>query len=286
MKFINPKTDFGFKKIFGAPESKDILISFLNAMVYNGENMIEDLEIIDPYQPGLLQGLKDTYLDVKAKLKTGELVIIEMQVLNIDSFGKRILYNAAKAYSLQLDAGENYWTLKPVIALTLTDFIMFPESEKIISHFIFKEAETNIKYRDQDLDLIFVELPKFKNTLEQIESLTEKWIYFIKSAYNLENIPEKMVQENVINKAFNLANRTNLTREELEDLQKKEMFIADQQALRMKARKEGIEQGKQEGIKEGIKEVAKNLINSGMTTEQITQLTGLSLEEINSLSPN
>jgi predicted transposase/invertase (TIGR01784 family) len=286
MRFINPKTDFAFKRIFGGPDSKDILISFLNAMIYNGESIIEDLEILDPYQSAQLQGLKDTYLDVKARLNTGELVIIEMQVLNVDSFGKRILYNAAKAYSIQLDSGESYWSLKPVIALTITDFIMFPESEKIISHFVFKELESNLKYRDNDIDLVFVELPKFKNTIEQIQSLTEKWIYFMKDASHLDKIPEKMISDTAINKAFNIANRTNLTREELEDLEKREMFIADQQAVLIKAEKEKIkarQEGRQEGIDLGIKQVAKNLLNSGMTVEKVAELTGLSHEQINSL---
>ncbi|MEG4800127.1 Rpn family recombination-promoting nuclease/putative transposase, partial [Microcoleus sp. ARI1-B5] len=108
MIFINPKTDYAFKKIFGSSESKEILISFLNALVYEGNPTIEDLEIINPNLPPKVEGLKDTYLDVKAKLIDGTLVIIEMQVLNVQSFGKRVLYNAAKTYASQLRAGEGY----------------------------------------------------------------------------------------------------------------------------------------------------------------------------------
>jgi len=81
----------------------------------------EDLEIIDPNLPPQLEGLKDTYLDVKARLNNGTLVIIEMQVLNVQSFGKRVLFNAAKTYAFQLQRGQGYRYLKPVIALTLTD---------------------------------------------------------------------------------------------------------------------------------------------------------------------
>ncbi|MEG4235210.1 Rpn family recombination-promoting nuclease/putative transposase, partial [Microcoleus sp. Pol11C3] len=99
MIFINPKTDYAFKKIFGSSESKEILISFLNALIYEGNPTIQDLEIINPNLPPKLEGLKDSYLDVKAKLSDGTLVIIEMQVLNVQSFGKRVLYNAAKTYA-------------------------------------------------------------------------------------------------------------------------------------------------------------------------------------------
>ncbi len=108
MVFINPKTDFAFKKIFGSTDSKDILISFLNALLYEGQPIIEDLEIIDPYSASRVRGLKDTYLDVKAQITGNKTVIIEMQVLNVAAFDKRVLYNAAKAYSTQLKSGEGY----------------------------------------------------------------------------------------------------------------------------------------------------------------------------------
>jgi len=146
MIFINPKTDYAFKKIFGSSESKDILISFLNALIYESHPTIQDLEIINPNLPLKLEGLKDTYLDVKAKLSDGTLVIIEMQVLNVQSFGKRVLYNVAKTYAFQLEAVQGYRLLKPVIALTITDFEMFANSEEWISKFLFKEVNKNFTY--------------------------------------------------------------------------------------------------------------------------------------------
>jgi len=96
MKFINPKLDYAFKKIFSSSESKDILISFLNAIIYEGKNKIKSLEIIDPYSPGQVETLKDTFLDVRAVLDNKSTVIIEMQVANVAGFGNRVVYNAAK----------------------------------------------------------------------------------------------------------------------------------------------------------------------------------------------
>jgi predicted transposase/invertase (TIGR01784 family) len=141
MIFINPKIDFAFKKIFGSEQSRGILISFLNGILYEGRSQIQDLEILNPYQPPRILGVKNTYLDIKAKLATGETVLIEMQVLNLEGFEKRILYNAAKAYSIQLSTGDDYPLLNPVIALTITDFLMFPEIEPVISRFILKEKQ-------------------------------------------------------------------------------------------------------------------------------------------------
>jgi predicted transposase/invertase (TIGR01784 family) len=98
MRFINPKTDYAFKKIFGSSKSKEILISFLNALIYEGRSIIEDLEIINPNLPPIVQGLKDTYLDVKAKLNDGTLVIIEMQVLNVQSFGNSLCLSRKRGW--------------------------------------------------------------------------------------------------------------------------------------------------------------------------------------------
>jgi predicted transposase/invertase (TIGR01784 family) len=246
MRFISPKTDFAFKKIFGSTDSKDILISFLNAILYRGEPTIKDLEILNPYSASRLTGLKDTYLDVKAKITGDKTVIIEMQVLNVAAFDKRVLYNAAKTYATQLKSGEGYWKLKPVIALTITDFVMFENQERVISHFVFKENEDLFDYPNHELELFFVELPKFHKELDDLETLTEKWIYFMKNTNQLEAVPETMEIVPEIGKALRIANQANFSPEELEDLEKREMFLEDQHGAIIKGRQEGIKEGKLE----------------------------------------
>jgi len=105
MRFLNPKTDFAFKRIFGSAESSDILISFLNAILgLRAPHRIAEVTIIDPYLAPKIKGMKDTYLDVKAKDESDKQYIIEMQVLNVEGFEQRILYNACKTYAGQLDS--------------------------------------------------------------------------------------------------------------------------------------------------------------------------------------
>ncbi len=278
MIFINPKTDFAFKKIFGSEQSKDILISFLNALLYQGNLTIKDLEILNPYLAPRIRGVKDTYLDVKAKITGDKTIIIEMQVLNVEGFEKRILYNAAKSYSLQLDAGEDYTLLNPVIALTITDFEMFENLAQMISRFILKEKEFLVDYPIYDLELVFVELPKFSKGLEELETITDKWLYFLKTARKLDTVPEKMGAVPEIKKAFEIANQANLSREELEDLEQREIYIHDQR----NAIKRALKQGRQEGIRETKIEIAKQLLDV-LDEELISQKTGLSLEEIEQL---
>jgi predicted transposase/invertase (TIGR01784 family) len=278
MIFINPKTDFAFKKIFGSEQSKDILISFLNAILYNGNPTIEDLEILNPYLAPKIRGIKDTYLDVKARITGNKTVIIEMQVLNVEGFEKRILYNAAKAYSLQLDQGEDYTLLNPVIALTITDFEMFPNLDRVISRFVLKEKEFLVDYLIYDIELVFVELTKFSKGLEELETLTDKWIYFLKTARRLNTVPETMGAVPEIQKAFEIANQANLNREELEDLEKREIYIHDQR----NAIKRAIRQGKEQGMREAKLEIAKQLLDV-LDEELISQKTGLSLEDVQNL---
>ncbi|MFB2894736.1 Rpn family recombination-promoting nuclease/putative transposase [Aerosakkonemataceae cyanobacterium BLCC-F50] len=274
MRFINPKTDFAFKKIFGSEQSKDILISFLNALLYNGNPTIEDLEILNPYLAPKIRGIKDTYLDVKAKITDDKTVIIEMQVLNVEGFEKRILYNAAKAYSIQLDAGENYNLLNPVIALTITDFEMFSNWDKVISRFALKEQDYLVDYSIYDIELVFVELPKFNKELAQLETLTDKWIYFLKTARSLSTVPEEIGEIPEIQKAFAIANQANLSRDELEDLEKREIYIYDQRNAITKA------------VNQNRREIAKRLIDVGLDDQTISQTTGLNLEEVRNLRVN
>jgi predicted transposase/invertase (TIGR01784 family) len=281
--FINPKTDFAFKKIFGSEQSKDILISFLNAIVYNEADEIQDLTILDPYQAPRIKGIKDSYLDVKATLANGQTVIIEMQVLNILGFEKRVLYNAAKAFSIQLSVGEDYTLLNPVIALTITDFEMFPEApDRIISRYRLKEKDDLTDYSD-DIELVFVELPKFQLVLEEVHSLVDKWLYFLNCASQLATVPSRLKAVPAIDHAFAVAEQSGLSPKELEVLEKREMALHDSRNAILKAQQDGVKQGLVEGEKRKAIEIARSLLDV-LDVATIAGKTGLSLEDVRQLA--
>jgi predicted transposase/invertase (TIGR01784 family) len=282
MIFINPKTDYAFKKIFGSSESKEILISFLNALIYEGNSTIEDLEIINQNLPRQLAGLKDTYLDVTAKLDDGTLVIIEILVLNVQYSGNRVLYNAATTYAFQLQRGEGYRMLKPLIALTITDFEMFRNSPNLISRFVYKEVESNLNYPEDAINLVFIELPKFHKEASQLETLTDQWIYFMKYARILSEVPETIDSVPEIHKAFDLANQARLSREEVEVYERKEQFIHDQQGAIIKAVEEARQAARQERIRKETLAIARKLL-SHLDDETISQVTGLTVEDVQNL---
>jgi predicted transposase/invertase (TIGR01784 family) len=271
--FINPKTDFAFKKIFGSKQSTDILISFLNAMLHDGKPTIVSLVILDPYQSPRIKGIKDSCLDIKATLGDGRTVIIEMQVLNTLGFEKRVLYNAAKAYSTQLNVGDDYILLNPIVALTITDFEMFPNSPKMISSYALREKEELTTYSD-DIELVFVELPKFKKTLDEIETVSDKWIYFLRYASQLQSVPPSMGDEPAIEHAFQVAQQSKLTRKELEIVEKSQMLLHDNRNALLYAEQQGKLKAKLE--------IAKQLLDV-LDVETIAQKTGLTVAEIESL---
>lgn len=278
MIFINPKIDFAFKKIFGSEDSKDILISFLNALIYEEQPVIQDLEILNPYLAPKIRGVKDTYLDIKARIKEADGsdhdVIIKVQVLNMEGFEKRILYNAAHSYSTPRRSVQAYNPLNPVIALTITDFMMFSELNTVISGFILNERDFLIDSSIYDVELIFVELPKFKKQLSELKNIVDKWLFFLNETSSLLEIPEIMGVVPEIKKAFGIASQENFTLSELEDQQKQEICIQDQRVTIAKA--------KQQGFQQSTIEIARKMLNL-LEDLTISQITGLSIAELEAL---
>ncbi|NER34250.1 MAG: Rpn family recombination-promoting nuclease/putative transposase [Oscillatoria sp. SIO1A7] len=216
MRFVSPKVDFTFKKIFGSEESEPILISFLNAIIYGSKSTIKSLKIINPYNPGKISDLNENYLDVKANLNDGSIVVIEVQIGRMSGFPKLTMYNLSKAYANQVKTVEDCLKLKPAISVTIVDFVIFQDSEKVITEFTLQEEDGNLKYPDVELQLFFVELPKFKKDLAELSSLSDKWIYFLKDAPSLETIPENLGEVEEIGRALTIANQAGMTSEELE----------------------------------------------------------------------
>jgi predicted transposase/invertase (TIGR01784 family) len=299
MRFLNIKTDYAFKKVFGSENSKNILKSFLNSTL-ELPSPIEDLKIVDPYNVPKLQGMKETAVDVKATLEDKTKVIIEMQILNHNGFESRILYNTAKNYANQLDKGAKYHLLNPVIALTIVNFKMF-DFEKYKSIFRLLEKENFTEYKD-DIQLQFIELPKFDKTLDECITIEDKWIYFIKNARDMDIAPA--FQDPDLIEAVDIANTASMTKEELEIQDKREEFIFMQKSSiekgtqegyqkgiaegREKGIAEGIEKGIAEGIKEGREEGRKkereqliiNAFRNGTPTNIIGDFVDMSEEDI------
>jgi len=321
MQFADPKNDLAFKKIFGDKNHKNILISFLNSVLdFKDDMQIVDVELTNPYQLPDIKELKETILDIQAKNKKGESFIVEMQRKDLGDFEKRSLYYTSKAYVAQLPKGNDYSVLNKVYFIGILNFEIFKNKNSISRHLIVNQ-ETN-KQDLKDFEFTFIELPKFKKELEDLETILDKWIYFIKEASNLTMIPTQYKTEQDFEDAFNIATQTIWSKKELEvyDYMKLKEFDeinairtatrkaaikAEQKGMEkglqkgieqglQKGLQKGMEKGRQEGIQEGLEKgkedgikqekinIAKNLLDI-MDNETIALKTGLSIDIIQSL---
>jgi len=189
MQFVDVKIDIAFKKIFGNEQHKPILIGFLNAVLdLQGDKRIAQITLNNPWQPPDLPMLKETLLDIKAVDQRGITFLVEMQVRDQPWFDKRAQYYTAKAYTSQIDKGEDYPRLNQVIFIAILDFNSFEGEHYLTRHLIINQQSQRQDLRD--LEFNFIELRKFKKQEDELTSIVEKWIYFIKNAGTLSMIPK------------------------------------------------------------------------------------------------
>ena len=289
MKFADPKNDLAFKKIFGDSNHKNILISFLNSVLdFKGLQTIVDVSLANPYQVPKILELKETILDIKATNKNGDNFIVEMQKKDLGDFTKRSLYYTSKAYISQLPKGNDYTALKKVYFIGILNFKIF-DNENFISRHLIINQETNQQDLD-DFEFSFIELPKFKKELNELTSILDKWIYFIKNASDLSIIPEQYKDNEEFKDAFNIAIQTTWNTKELEIYDYMSLKEFDElNALKTAERKgiaQGIEKGIEQGIEKGIEQekinIAKSLLDV-LDNETIALKTGLNIEKIKEL---
>jgi predicted transposase/invertase (TIGR01784 family) len=276
MKFVDPKTDIAFKKIFGNEAHKNILIEFLNEIL-ELDAPIEDVVISNAYQVPRLKGLKETTLDVKATDKLKREFIVEMQVEKETAFAKRAIYYSSKAYSQQLKKAQKYHLLKPVIFLGILDFNMFEHDEVISRHLILNKK--TMQHDLKDLEFNFIELQKFTKSESELETVAEKWIYFLQHADDLDRVPEN-ANTPALQEAYEVAAQHTWTREELDIYEAQEFKIAVNENVIETARMEAKLEGKLEGKLEEKFAIAKNLLATGLDIETISKVTGLTQAEI------
>lgn len=297
VKYLNPRNDVAFKKIFGTEKNNDILKHFLNdIIVSNDKKAIKEVILLNPMQHPEIIHSKQSTVDVLCEDEDGIQYIVEMQVAKVGGFEKRAQYYAAKAYSTQPQEGDSYKELKEVVFLAITEYIMFPDKEDYKSVHVTLDQKTY--ERDlKDFSFTFIELPKFKeNKIDNLKTYEQKWCYFFKHAANPDNITELLKSsDEVIQKAYKELEAHNWTKEELKQYEANEKRARDAKAreeyIIEETRKEALAEGKAErkaerkaeGKAEGKAELVKLMLNRGHTLESISEITGLSLQEIESL---
>jgi len=278
MRFVDVKNDVAFRKIFGNEKKKVILISFLNAVLdlYNDARIIE-VSLVDPFQLPRIRGEKASIIDVRAKDMKGRSFIIEMQVAEKEGFAKRIQYYISKDYAAQINIGDNYPQLKPVYFIGILNFNFFPNSNYFSKHLIVDE-ETGVCTLE-DLKFRFIELKKFTKEKDELESIIDKWTFFIKKAHKLEVIPENLNDEG-LKTAYEEAERHNWTKEEYDAYINSGMRAQDYRGGLSFAEKRGIEKGITKGIKKQLVESVLGMNENGIPIPVIALSLKISEDEV------
>lgn len=230
--FADPKTDIIFKKIFGQIEHKDLLIELLNSLLeLDAEHRVVDLEYLSPEQLPPRKDLKLSILDVKCIDARGTRYVVEMQVIEVEGFQKRVVYNACKAYSNQLGAGDHYPALDDVIAVTICDFILWPQPAEgggfrvpMLSRWRNQEQHGGALGLNE-VQYVFLELPK-ADAGKRPQTTVEKWAYFFRKAPNLTRVPEEL-SEAPFARALEVARTANLSEEEWSEYEREGMAVQD-----------------------------------------------------------
>lgn len=278
-KFLDPKNDVAFKKIFGSEKNKDILICFLNDILeFKGKKPIIEVTFLKTVQEPEIAAKKTSIVDIMCSDEIGNSYIVEMQVAKEKGFIKRAQFYAAKAYSSQLNIKGKYSTLKEIIFLAIADFIMFPEKINYKSDHIILDRDS-FEHDLKDFSFTFLELEKFNKPKEQLITMIEKWCYFFKHAAktNEKDLNKIIGHDLIIKKAYEELNRFNWQEEELNAYNaviKKEM---DYNAAMEQKYDEGVATGRIE-VK---KEIILDMLAEELDVNLIAKLTGLTISEIN-----
>ena len=285
-RFLDPKSDLVFKKIFG--QNPDLIKSFLNGILpLKNEELIEELEYLTPEQSPRIPSMKNTIVDVKCKDKMGRIFIVEMQLHWTIHFTKRLLFGASKAYVQQLEKTQAYHSLCPVYGLGIINEIFDRASEEWFHHYRTVNVKDTSKILE-GLELIFLELPKFKPQTLEHKKMGILWLRFLKEINEgVNSIPGEFMDNPELSKAIELTQESAYTLEELEAYDKYWDAIRVENTIRHDAEQKGLEKGKQIGEQIGIEKekiaIARAMIQKGMDAHKVAEFTGLSLERISSL---
>jgi len=283
--YINPFTDFGFKKLFGTEPNKDLLMDFLNELIGNETGTIADLTYLPTEQLGLHVDARKSIYDIYCENAQGEKFIVELQKAKQNYFKDRSIYYSTFPIQQQAQkkSGWNF-KLNAVYTIGILDFVFeaAQEDKEVFHHEVqlFDKNTATVFY--DKLTYIYLEMPKFDKTEAELETHFDKWLYVIKNLEKLTERPVKL-QEEIFEKLFKQAAIANYSEAEYAEYEESLKHYRDLKNCIDTAFDEGKLEGKAEGRVEGIIETAKNLKSAGVEIDIIVQTTGLSRAEIESL---
>ncbi len=287
-KYINPFTDYGFKRLFGEEPNKDLLLDFLNELLKDQEGKITELSYLPNEKLPISVGDRRAIFDIYCTNEKGEQFIVEMQKAEQKFFKDRTIFYSTFPIQEQARNKDRFWDfeLKAVYTIGILDFV-FEESEpdKYRHDVKLTEQETKKVFYDK-LNYIYLEMPKFNKTEKELETRFDKWMFVLRNLPKLERIPVEL-KEKIFLKLFETAEIAKLDPNEYKKYEASVNAYRDILNIKNTAFEKGIEkgkiEGKIEGKVEGKIEIAKEMIKDNEPIEKIMKYTGLTKKEINGL---
>lgn len=288
-KYINPFTDFGFKKIFGEEASKELLIDFLNALIPQAKKII-NLTFKNTEHLGLREADRYAIFDIYCENESNEKFIVELQKAKQNYFKERTIYYSTFPIREQAEKGQWNYNLSAAE----------PEKSEVVHTIKLKNQHGKTFY--DKLTYIYVEMPNFNKQEENLSSRLDKWLFFIKNLEDFQSIPS-IFSDEIFAKAFEKAELASFGQEEMDKYESslktyRDLFAVIDSAFiegkmegkmegvvegRQEGLQEGLQVGKQEGLQEGKRDMAKLLKDNGAQVELIMLTTGFTKEEIDML---
>ena len=319
-RYISLLTDFGFKRIFGTAMNKALLICFLNSL-FNGRQVVKDVRYLNPENVGDIYTDRKAIFDVYCEGENGEKFIVEMQNAYQTYFKDRALFYSTFPIREQAPKGNEWdFKLNHIYTVALLNFNMNEDAfnkEEIRHHVQLRDTATPKVFYDKS-ELIYVDIATFNKSLDDLETLYDKWLYALKNLYKLTQRP-KALYDKVFDRLFEEAEIARFTPQEQREYEASKMAYRDIKNSIDTAKREGKEEGLAEGIEKGLAEgmekglaqgmekglaegmekglaqgmekgmnrkgleIAKKMLAKGMDETTIMEMTGLSQEQIRSI---
>ena len=307
-RYINPHTDFGFKRLFGSEFNKELLMSFLNAM-FHGEQNVQDITYLNSEHLGERTDARRAIFDVYCTNDKGERFIVEMQNVYQEFFKDRTIYYSTFPIREQAQRGGEWdFHLNSVYTIGLLNFNFaegLQNAHRWHHEVKLMEVDTHEVFYDK-LTYIYVEIPKFDKSEDELVTMYDKWMFVLKNLSRLMDRPAAL-QERVFTRLFEQAEIAKFNPQELKSYEdsvnayrdivnaiktaeKKKYAEGRAEGLeegmtkgRAEGRAEGLEEGMTKGRSEALIQVAKDMLKMNMPIDKIVEITRLTEDEINRL---
>ena len=288
VKHLNLYTNYGFHRVFSNESSSQIILDFLNSLI-QGKSKIKEIIFNDCDLIRFLPIRNDVF-DIICINEEGEKIIIEIQKYNTNFFPKRSDY-IADIPIMKIVENETYFNqfgkiyCLGILNFNFIDYGDDPTKNNVLHEIKLRNPEGKVFY--DKLTYIYLEMPNFRKTENELVTRLDKWLYFIKNLEDFQSIPEKFKNEVVFLEAFGKAEISKFNQSEMSVYQSNLKILRDWYSITKyatdEAERKGMERGMEKGLEEGIEKVAKSLKDSGMDTDFIVKATGLSADEIGKL---